>query len=194
MNKRNIEEINLSEIFGCLIDLISKRYEIFSHISSERVMVCLTTNRDGSKGATYGKLLPLCYANGSQSVMYQQKKYTMPIVKKNDVVLKYLLYLYMPKFFDLSVKSKLYVLFHELYHIGQNFDGDIRRMGRVKRTHGHSRKHYDSFFQKELKNFEDHIATTPYFNFLKMDSTFLKNNFQTINGFRLKMPKPIISD
>ena len=155
-------------------------------------LVCLSSNRDGSKGATYGKVVPLCYLNGSQSVIYKNQKYTMPLVKKNNNIIKYLLYIYLPKFFDLSVKGKLYVLFHELYHINPNFDGDIRNMGNFKRVHGYSIKYFNSFFIKELEDFEKYIKLTSYQNFLEMDHNFFKNNYLSIKGFKVKIPKPTI--
>lgn len=55
----------------------------------------------------------------------------------------YLLSFYLPRFQNASFEEKLITVFHELWHISPEFDGDIRRHSGRCYAHGKSQRHYD---------------------------------------------------
>ena len=188
---QKLPSINLSETLTLLIHEAVKRYPSFGHIDLGRVQVCIASNRNG-RGGTYGKLVPLRFRDGSPLVRHGGKIYRMPEIVMNGLPLLYIIYFYMPRFFDLAADEKIRVIFHEMFHISGEFNGDIRRMGAVKAAHGHSREHFDSHFRDEIADFRDYIRGTPFYNFLCLDSRGLRSCFHDVNGVRIKMPRPFV--
>jgi predicted metallopeptidase len=185
------QKINLTDILTDLIEQITARSIHFSHIDVSKVVVCIGSNKKNARGAIYGKLVPLKFQNGSDILPFRGRYYTIPEIIKNGIPQLYAVYFYLPKFFNLSAEDKLKVIFHELYHISQEFNGDIRRMGNVKKAHGSSKKRFDLNFKKEAKLFYEYIKGTPYMDFLKMDSKSLHNNYR-VYARRMKIPKPVL--
>jgi len=188
------EEIDITKVISHLIADITSRVQIFEHIKPDRLLVCTATNRRKCRSGTYGKLVPLRFENGSEALNYKGKCYSMPRIINNGKQILYIVYLYIPRFFNLKPIEKLRVIFHELFHISPEFNGDIRRFGKIKISHGHSRKKFDSLFQNELNDFYNYIKMTRYIDFLEMDIDSLQKNFKKVLHRRMKVPKPLPID
>ncbi len=187
-------EINITDLITELIEIIIQKTSIFKHIDINRILVCAASNRKNSRGGTYGKLVPLKFKDGDSILKYRSKYYTIPKIINNGIPLLYIIYFYIPKFFDLPPLEKLRVVFHELYHISDKFNGDIRRMGEMKKAHGFSTKRFNSLFDKELQSFYDYISKTSYMDFLEMDTASIWDKYRKVYCRRIKVPKPVIID
>ncbi len=190
-NTTKKQKLDITEILLRIIEQISANTSSFSHIDTKKILVCLASNKSNTRGGIYGKLVPLKFKNGSDILRFHGKHYTMPAVINNGIRLLYIVYFYIPKFFDLSPFEKLRIIFHELYHISPEFNGDIRRMGEVKKAHGSSKKKFDLYFEKDARSFYEYIMDTEYMDFLKMDTVFLNRNYK-VYARRMKIPKPVI--
>ncbi len=62
--------------------------------------------------------------------------------------LLFLLTFYLPRFQNLCFEEKLITVFHELYHISPQFDGDIRRFQGSCYMHTGSQKNYDRLMEQ----------------------------------------------
>lgn len=182
--------INLTDILTDLTGEIVRRTDLFRHIDMERVVMCVSSNR-GGRGGTFGKLVPLRFRDGADLLRYRGGYYAIPRVVNNGIPQLYAVYFYVPRFFDLGPAEKLRVLFHELYHIGPAFNGDIRRMGGVKASHGSSRKRFDAHFEGELRDFIGWAMRSPHKTFLESDMRTLRKGFDRIYARRMKMPRPV---
>ena len=186
------KRINVTDILTQLIETIILQTGIFKHIDIQRILICIAFNRrNGRGGGIYGKLVPLKFKDGSSTLQYRGKYYTMPRIINKGIQQLYIIYFYTPKFFDLSPLEKLRVIFHELYHISPEFNGDIRRMGSFKAAHGSSTKRFNSKFEEELKIFYEYVQNTEFFSYLKMDIRSLRANYKEIYSRRMKLPKPV---
>jgi hypothetical protein len=175
-----------------IINDIIIRTDLFSHIDINRLLVCVAYNRQRGRGGTFGKLVPLRFKDGLDVVCFRGAYYSMPRIFHRGKRLLYLIYFYIPRFFNLGPQEKLAVIFHELYHISQDFNGDIRRLGKKGASHGHSRVRFNSLFEGELLSFYEYAGETPFINFLRMDAEYLEKDFSRVFGRRMKLPKPII--
>ena len=185
------ESINLSDTLTLLLREMVQRTEEFKLFDVNRILLCCSTNRKKTGGGIYGKLLPLRFENGSKFIKYNSRFYTIPRLVVNGTEILYLMYFYLPKFFDLSAREKINVMFHELYHISPLFNGDIRRMGEVKKAHGHSRKAFEERYIGYARDFYEYIRHTPYHVFLQMSTEDLHKNFKKIQFRRMKSIKPV---
>lgn len=186
------DEINLSQVLTAVISEIVRSSASLAHIDVERLLVCIGSNKSRRRGGLYGKLIPLRFKNGSEFQKYRGRLYTIPRITHNGTFCLYIIYFYMPRFFDLPWEEKLRVIFHELYHISPRFDGDIRRMGAVKTAHGHSKKHFDSLYDAELRAYIDSVQNSPQSETLGMDSSRLYRRYRRVTGIRMKNPRPVV--
>ncbi len=186
-----LPEINLSEVLQHLIHYISLKNPSFSHIDARCITVCISSGRNG-RGGICGKLVPLRFQDGHRVIRHRNTLYRMPDVSRNGVPQLYIIYFYMPRFFDRDARDKLRIIFHELYHISPSFNGDIRRMAEKKSAHGHSREAFDRHFQAECELYYRHIQDSPYMRFLSLDSQGLHSTFKKVRSVRMKHPKPVL--
>lgn len=188
----SFDSINLTDILTQIInDMINSTVE-FKSFDLNRILVCCASNRKDYRGATYGKLFPLRFKDGSEIVRHNGKLYTIPKVKFNEYEILYIIYLYIPKFFNLTPEDKIRVMFHELYHISPEFNGDIRRMGRFKAAHGHSKKSFEEKYIEYAESYLKKIQNSSHLNFLKMNSEEIQNSFKTVKYRRMKSIKPVL--
>ena len=181
----------LTDLLALIINEITVFSPNFSHIDINRVIVSIAFNKRSSRGYIYGKLAPLCFENGKKELLRAGRTYRMPEMIENGIRQLYIVYFYAPRFFNLSAKEKLNVIFHELYHISPEFNGDIRRMGKKKIAHGHSKKNFDSLFVDEMENFYKHIQDTQALDFLSCSMKDFSKKFKTITYSKTKLPKAL---
>jgi hypothetical protein len=117
------------------------------HIQPERVLFCMSRSRaDGSHGV-YARIVPLRFSGGEQECTRRRGRYLetyrMPSLIHQGREIFYLIYVMVPRFFRLPFEQKLHTVVHELYHISERCDGDIRRFNGRNFAHGSSRKGYD---------------------------------------------------
>ena len=189
----HFDTINITGTIKNIIKEISIFSPNFAYINTDKVLICISSNKKGNGGATYGKLVPLRFEGGNAAVKYNNHFYSMPTIKSEGIEQFYIIYFFIPRFFDLTFEEKIKIIFHELYHISPDFNGDIRRVSKGKSAHGHSKKHFDSLFIDDLIQFSSYIKKTPYIHFLNMNTKSLYKQFSKVIGRRMKMPKPIVS-
>ena len=185
------DTINLSDTLTLLLHEMVSRTGEFRLFDVNRILLCCSTNRKTTGGGIYGKLLPMRFENGSEIVQHNSRYYTIPRLIVNDIEILYVMYFYMPRFFDLSAAEKVNVMFHELYHISPEFNGDIRRMGSVKKAHGHSKKSFEEKYIEYSRSFYEYVRNTPYQAFLSMKSDDLQQRFKKIHFRKMKTIKPV---
>jgi len=95
----------------------------------------------------YARIAPLRFAGGSRETVRrrgrQLRTYRLPTLRHADRDILYIVYLMIPRFLRLSPREKLSTLVHELYHISETCDGDIRRFPGRNFAHGSSRRRFD---------------------------------------------------
>ena len=182
--------INLTDRIAGIIGSIVRETDLFSHVDPERVLVCLSSNRRGSPGATYGKLVPLRFPGGLPVQRYRGRHYALPRIMHRGLEMRYLIYFYVPRFFNLPAREKLRVIFHELYHICPSFNGDIRRLGSRRAAHGGSVEGFNGRFEGMLLDYWERIDGGER-EFLQMSESDIRDRYAPITGLRMKMPRPV---
>jgi hypothetical protein len=187
--------LNLTAGLERLIADITAKHEAFSHIDPSRLMVCINSSRSSSCGL-FAKIHPLRFPLGEKVRNVRRGRFTyrctMPDVSHKGVELLYVIYFTMPRFFDRPLKEKLITVFHELYHVSPEFDGDIRRFTGRNYAHGGSTKKYN----KLMEGFVEEYLQTPYAreltDFLEYRMSDLREKYRTIVGRRMAMPKIVL--
>jgi len=88
----------------------------------------------------------------------------------------------LPRFLDQSFDDKFITLFHELFHIGTAFDGDLRRHDGRYALHSHSQKRYDEQMAALAR---DYLAGQPdptLHAFLRLDFAQLQRRHGSVEA------------
>ena len=184
---------NLTQELERLIADIARRMEAFDHIDPERVMVCVSTTRGGGVHGTYAKIHPLRFENGSRTTTVRRKRgtllYEIPPVTRQGKEMLYVIYFLVPRFLNLSLREKLITIFHELYHISPDFNGDIRRFPGKNYAHGSSREKFNAIMATFVESYLTRETERAGVNFLDGDMATLRARHGAIVGRRMAAPK-----
>ena len=78
----------------------------------------------------FATLTPLRFAGGRMHTFRRKRRWRIQRLYDPDGrEMLYILTFYLPRFLDLPLREKLTTVLHELWHVGPEFDGDVRRLG-----------------------------------------------------------------
>src|SRR5205085_1752990 len=103
----------------------------------------------------------------------------------------YVLSFYLPRFMDLDFREKLITIVHELWHIGPQFDGDIRRHSGRCFAHTGSQKKYDAQMDALAQRWLAEGPPQPLWDFLTGSFDDLASRHGRIIGVKIRRPRLI---
>lgn len=173
-----------------LCDDMVGRLEELHHVDMSRVAVSFSqTRRTGSLGM-YASLTPLRFAGGKTEMVRRKRRWGIQRVCSPDGrQMLYILNFYLPRFFDLPFREKLVTTLHELWHIGPDFDGDVRRLGGRCFAHGKSKKGYDAYIETLLDHWLSLSPPESLYDFLRLKFRDLRIRHGRVFGRRVPTPK-----
>ncbi|MDO4576470.1 MAG: putative metallopeptidase [Planctomycetia bacterium] len=183
---------NYTEHMRKICEDMTQRVAALGHIRMERVGVGFHQTRNRSSYGVYASLTPMRFENGSLTTVSRGKTYTLQrVVNSEGVEYLYLLNFYAPRFLELDFRQKLITTVHELLHISEKFDGDIRRFEGRCYAHSGSQKNFDRRAES-LASFW--LAAKPpeeLYDFLHCNYATLVAQHGRIYGQRFPVPKLI---
>ena len=170
-------------------DMIVRTPEL-GHVDLSRIALTFSQARKGVSWGMYASLTPLRFQGGERTTLRRGKQYQVQrIMDSSGQEMLYLLSFYLPRFMNLVFREKLITVFHELWHIGPQFDGDLRRHEGRCFAHTHSQAEYD----RQMGIFADRwLSQSPdaeLWNFLRHNFQELHTSQGPIYGLRVKRPK-----
>jgi hypothetical protein len=175
-----------------IADIVSRMPE-FAHIDPTRVLVCVSLTRGGGVHGTYAKIHPLRFENGlrCQTIRRGMRKYDyeMQTITHRGVEMLYVIYFLIPRFLNLPFREKMITLFHELFHISPEFNGDIRRFPGKNYAHGSSTRRYNAQMDKLVDIYLGQHGDCNLAAFLEGDMKEIRERYKTIVGRKLAAPR-----
>ena len=185
--------LNLTLELERLIEHIARHVEDFVHIDHRRVLVCVSSTRGGGIHGTYAKIHPLRFEDGSRRKTVRRGtrlyEYEMPAVSHRGVEILYVIYFLVPRFLNLPFRDKMIILFHELFHISPEFNGDIRRFPGRNYAHGGSTRKYNSRMAKIADSYLSTLNDRSLVSFLEGNMEEVRGRFKTIVGRKMEAPR-----
>jgi hypothetical protein len=173
-----------------LCEDITSRLKPLEHVDMSRVAVSFSQARSASRRGMYATLTPLRFADGRLHTIRRGRKWGMQKVKSPDgQEMLYILNFYLPRFLDLSLRQKLDTVFHELWHIGPKFNGDLRRFGTRFFAHGRSKKTFDCHVADLVDQWLEQSPPDAVYGFLNSNFSEIQNQYGPIYGTKIPMPK-----
>ncbi len=165
------------------------------HIDMTRVAVGFCQTRSIARHGVYASLTPLRFSGGVPHAVRRGRKWRIQrVCDEAGREMLYLLNFYLPRFLDLAFREKIVTVFHELWHIGPKFDGDLRRFGGRCYAHSGSQKRYDACVSALADRWLAREPPEQLYDFLRCDSHELVKRFGHIYGRRISTPKIIPAD
>lgn len=160
----------------------------YSHIDMSRIATSFSYGRPSSSGGTFASLTPLRFPNGEKETTRRGRRMRIQsVLGPNNVEMLYILTLYVPRFVNQTFREKLITLFHELWHVGPNFDGDIRRHEGRCYAHGSSRDDYDKQMGALVDRWLRTKPAAPELETMQLDYRSLWTKHKRMTG--LKLPR-----
>ncbi|MEQ8787252.1 MAG: hypothetical protein RIC55_13185 [Pirellulaceae bacterium] len=173
-----------------LCEDITHRLPALGHIDMDRVAVSFSQARKRVRHGLYATLTPMRFEAGSLTTRRRGQSYTVQRLYAVDGrEMLYILSFYLPRFLDETFREKLITVFHELWHVSPNFDGDIRRHPGRCHVHTQSQSEYDAQMAVLA---EQWLALGPpgsLYSFLHDDFDTLYRRHGGVYGVKVPHPK-----
>ena len=115
-----------------------------AHIDLALIAVSFSQARRRVSYGLQASLTPLRFQHGSLTTRCRGRE--LAVQRVHDAAGREMLYIltfYLPRFLDAPFREKLITVFHELWHISPEFNGDLRRHHGRCYAHTHSQEKYD---------------------------------------------------
>lgn len=185
--------LNLTLELERLIAHVTGHVEEFSHIDQRRVLVCVSSTRSGGIHGTYAKIHPLRFEDGSRRKTIRRGmrryEYEMPLISHRGAEMLYVVYFLVPRFLNLPFREKLITLFHELFHISPEFNGDIRRFPGKNYAHGGSTRKYNAYMARLVDGYLATLDDHGIVSFLEGNMDEVRGRYKAIVGRKMEAPR-----
>ena len=181
--------LDISLKMGTLIADVARRVPLFAHIDIGSTLVAFTSSRTRSKYGLQARVTPMRFREGMLYAKRRGRLYQVQRYYRDGRELLYIVEFSLPRFLVLPFEEKLVTVFHELYHIGPQFDGDVRRHDGRYKYHTHSQKEYDAEMGKLVREYLASHNDAEVFEFLHPTYAELWDRHGGIYGTVVPRPK-----
>jgi hypothetical protein len=169
---------------------MARRLPELAHLDVSRVAVGLCQSRNGAMHGVFATLTPLRFAGGRLDKTVRGRRHRIqPLADAAGQEFLYLLNFYVPRFLNLPLEEKLSTIVHELWHIGPDFNGDLRRHAGRCYAHGASQKAYDSLMDRLAQRWLASDPPPSLYEFLESSFENLVAEYGAVRGQRWPAPK-----
>ena len=175
-----------------LCEDICRRHPRMCHIDMSRVAVAFSQTRKGVRHGIHASLTPMRFEDGAMEGKRRGRLYrAQRLFDASGVEMLYILKFYLPRFQNESFEEKLTTIFHELWHISGEFNGDIRRHSGRCYVHTSSEKEYDRQMLKFAREWLQMGPGEELYQFVQYNFRELQQRFGKIIGVKVPQPKLI---
>ena len=167
------------------------RMEQFRHVDIQRVAVSVAQSRNRRLQGLQAKVTPMRFAGGLLVESRRGRRYTVERIFEGRRELLYILTFYLPRFLDQPFEEKLTTVFHELYHISPEFNGDLRRLDGRHYLHTWSQKRYDAEMRELARQYLGLVPADGTTEFMRYTFRDLQERHGEVVGCRIRRPRLI---
>lgn len=169
---------------------IATRLTDFHHVEMERVALNICQTRSDVSHGMYASLTPLRFAGGAERKIVRGVSWGVePLCDDTGQEYLYLLSFYLPRFQNVALEEKLITVFHEMWHIAPEFNGDVRRHPGRCYAHGSSQRRYDAQMTRLAQAWLALDPPSHLYEFLSLSFSELVAEHGRVMGKRWQAPK-----
>lgn len=174
-----------------LCEDISTRCPELGHIDSRAVLYTVTPSRSRNSHGLLARVTPMRFRDGQLTRRFRGVVYQVQRYYHDGQELLYLVTFALPRFLNQSFEEKLITIVHELYHISERFNGDIRRHPGRYSAHSHSTKEYDRRMAVVVREYLRTGPSPALYDWLRLSNRDLVDRSGPIHGAYVPRPKLI---
>jgi hypothetical protein len=178
---------NFSAHMAALCADVAARCPTLAHIDPTALLYSFTPGKPGKSGLL-ARVSPLRFAGGTLYRRHRGRTYQVQRYFVNGREVLYVVAFCLPRFLDLPFDEKLVTVFHELFHIGPRFDGDLRRFDGRCQFHTGSKKKYDAHMGELVRAYLADHPRPEVFAFLYRTAAQLWADHGGV--YAVKVPRP----
>jgi hypothetical protein len=168
---------------------IAARCPELAHIDVSRLLFSMIQARSSRHHGLQARVTPLRFHRGDllrqrRGVCYQVQRY---VVDGREML--YLVTFCLPRFLNRPFEDKFITLFHELFHISPDFDGDFRRHKGRYALHSHSKNDFDAQMNQLARSYLSRCRDARLHHFLRMDFAQLVHRHGSVVSVVVPHPK-----
>jgi hypothetical protein len=174
---------------GRLLEDIVARCRELSHVRVDRILVSVLQARNGRRHGLQARVTPLRFPGGKltrlrRGVPYQVQRYFL-----DERELLYVMTFSLPRFLNQDFEDKLITIFHELYHLSPECNGDLRRHAGRCVYHTGSQRHYDRHMAELARAYLAGKPDPALHDFLRLNFAQLEERHAAVLGIVVPRPK-----
>jgi predicted metallopeptidase len=185
------EPFNFSDHLRRLCADIAAKYEPLGHVDVSRMIFTFTQARNFRVHGLQAKVTPLRFHHGCLTRQHRGVPYQVQQFFNENREILYIVTFCLPRFLNRDFVDKFVTIFHELFHIGPAFDGDLRRHKGRYAVHSVSRKHYDEEMALMAREYLHNGADPRLHDFLRLNFSQLCHRHGSVVGHVTPRPKLI---
>lgn len=170
-------------------EIVGRTAEL-AHVDLARVAIGTVQIKKPVRHGVQATLTPLRFIGGTTQTVRRGRKWAIDrLVDPEGREYLYLLRFYLPRFLEHALDEKLTTVFHELWHISPEFDGDIRRHAGRCHVHTHSQREYDEAMRALVVAWLRTDPPRESYAFLEHNFRGLERQFGAVYGRRIPSPR-----
>ena len=185
--------LDLSARLAALCRNLTQALPELAHIDPDRVLFAVARSRAEGRHGLLARIAPLRFAGGVRELTRRRgpwrETYRMPTLSHDGREIHYLITVFVPRFLRLSFAEKLTTVIHELYHISEACDGDIRRFPGRTIAHGSSRAGFDRIVGRLVESYLDSAPPPELLAFLHLEESAWQGGALRLTGLRVAVPR-----
>ena len=191
--KAPLAAVDFSTALDTLSRDLCRRIPELAHIDPDRLLFSIARSRAEGIHGTYARIAPLRFPGGVREHTRRRgpwrETFRMPVLQHRQREIYYLITVLIPRFLRLSFEQKLSTIVHELYHISEACDGDIRRFPGRNFAHGSSRGTYNRIIQQLVDHYLAGDPPESILDFLHLDESSWSQRQIRICGITTAVPR-----
>ena len=173
------------------VDMIARLPEL-QHIDMDQVAISMCQARNRETHGLHASLTPMRFEGGRLEEARNRQRYvSQRLWDERGREMLYILSFYLPRFLDNTFEEKLITIVHELWHIGPEFDGDLRRFAGRCHIHTHSEKEYDRAMALMVAKWLKCRPPRELYGFIELSYDEISQRHGGVFGTRVGVPRLI---
>ena len=172
-----------------LCEDVVRRSPAFAHLNLRQMLFSVIRARNGRRHGLQARVTPMRFQGGALATIHRGTAYQVQRYVVDGREILYLVTFCLPRFLNRDFQDKLVTVFHELFHIGPAFDGDLRRHDGRYSAHTGSQKNYDAYMDRLVTAYLKDGADPARHAFLRLSFAQLCRRHGAVVGLHLPRPK-----
>jgi hypothetical protein len=183
------EPFHFSDSLRRLCADIASKHPPLAHLDVSRILFAFTQSRNQRSQGLQAKLTPLRFRGGQLTSALRGLPFQVQRFVLDGKEMLYVITFCLPRFLNRDFDDKFVTIFHELFHISPEFDGDLRRHHGRYSVHTSSQKRYDQEMMAMAREYLHGGADPKLHGFLRLNFAQLRHRHGKVVGHIVPRPK-----